>query len=1082
MGPVARVTIFGGLRFTDGSGRELVLSDRRRSVLAALAVADGPVARQELVSAVGIGRSTLRPLLSRLASDDLGLDSPVHQQIDVRRGLIALDRSLVSSDVDDLRRLLAGRVEVAELRAMIELGVLNPPADLDLIAGQTLTITLTEKLRSLRVAAARAIARHELTTGGAGPSLLDTVPRPDPALPELWLAKLDRQARSEGKAAARRSLAAVENELGPLDGWYTTGPGPANPDSVNPDSVNPDSGNAGSAGADTASVDAADAAKVIIETAQDASTSMEPRPSVDDQRRAGLILDGLASADVRVLSMYDPTADAASVAALSRPLRSRLPATFGTWCASGIGAVEALAQLIQPIVADRIRQLDDRPSARMLKTLIAIAEGQPLEPDSTSRWFGRDVGALLQQRSGRDSPLIVIGRAAARSDDLDRLLADLLRLDSGLRVVILHTDPLDSADPSTGDDSQLPFDGIEMATVAAVVAEERGPVGALPGSALPGSALPIEPATSAKHDEFHPVADDELQRMMTVVELAVSGHAEVHRSLAVHLLELVGSPIEPSQVIDAVIASRRTGYPALSSGPSVPGGELQWLTAEAIRWLTAGGLKSSKDVSILGDLTAKAAPEGLPVGLSIGLLPLAAVAVSHGDLDRGRALLDVAVETAETTKGEVLALGQRGDCHRDRGDWVAALADYRSAVTLLTDEDRTGPAIADLVLRMARLTWDPAVGQEVDALLRGCLDQLDPGESIWRARLELCLAGGSFQDGSAGLARLDGDEILAALETVRTALDPGVRAWGLIHARKAMLGVASSEQSARWAQEIVDNGQLDIAALAHGHQALFVDHVRRGDWSAARRALLRITQLARTPVSAEQKFSALVSANCLALASADIEGAAAGLASAQEFGPQLGGSTFDQVTLGQSVWLARLRGDRQELEGLATAAAGLADSQPGGEIWMAGAALLAVDVGRYDEAADRVVDFARRVGGFDDLRAGAHRLGVLGIAAIVAGHVAAFGSRSPFTDVDLKEIDAGLATTDCAVVLIGWPTVILGPVDRFRGLIAAVLGRQADTDSAFARARGLDADLSAMGEQADRLERIAGLLLARQGD
>ncbi|MGH1492357.1 MAG: hypothetical protein ACRBK7_23710 [Acidimicrobiales bacterium] len=1010
--------------------------------------------RRDLVAAVGIGGSTLRPLLSRLASHDLGSEVPIHRQIDKRRGLISLDRNLVSSDVDDLRQLLLGRPKSDTLQAIIELGVLNSPPDLGLIPGHPLTIGLSDELRSLRSRAAEVIAWHELGSDDSANSLLVAIPQPDPKLPELWLAKLDKQAASEGVESARRSLAKVADELGEL--------------------------------ASGDEVAARDMARLIIETADVRPPQIEPRPSANDQRRGKVVLDGLRSHNARVLFIHAGDVDPSSLFALLRPIRDRFPGAVGTWRRADASAVATVADLIGTVVADQIRRPASDLPQRLIVTLLAIAEGRPLEPDSTARWFARDAMTVLQAWSGGDPPLVLIGRAAAGDADLDRLLADLLRLDGDLRVVVLHSE---SEDAARAVDEPSPFDDFLSAKL--VVS---------PRPDATDSLLLADAQSSQPKESLEQV---ELARLAPVVALAVGEDGRLHRALAAHLLDAVGSVVDPHRVLDAV---ERSGLLDREQ-PSPPGGfddntvdgntvdgntvtsntadrgqafagspgELRWLGTAGLQWLTAGRLIDDADISLLRLLVERVGPRDVPVGLCAELLSLAEVSVSYGDLSRGKALLDVAVTTAGTNRARAEALAQRGDCHRDGGDWAAALIDYRSAIALLSDDDDDG-RIAYLVLRMARLTWDPAVGDEVDVLLRATLARLAPEETMFRARLELCLAGGSFQDGSAGAERLDPAGVLAALDVTSTSLDPEARAWGFLHARKALLGVASVDRSAEWAQEIVDNGLLDIALLAQGHQALFVDNIRRGDWPRAERALRRVVQLARTPTSAEQKFSTLVAQTCWDLASGELEGAAQGLAAAEEFRSQLGGSTFNQVTLGQTVWLARAHGNQEELQALASAAAGLADSEPGGEIWMAGAALLAVEVGRYSEAADRVVNFARRSGGFGALRPGAHRLPVLAIAAIVAAHAAVHEPSSPFTDEDIREIETGLANEQCAVVLIGWPTAILGPIDQFRALVLALLGHHQEAALAQARADRFAEGLGAMQEQGERLGGLVRLI------
>ena len=510
-------------------------------------------------------------------------------------------------------------------------------------------------------------------------------------------------------------------------------------------------------------------------------------------------------------------------------------------------------------------------------------------------------------------------------------------------------------------------------------------------------------------------------------------------------------------------------------------GDRRWLAGEALRWLSAGRLRTRPDVAVARRLIDAIPSSARVGGLTAALQSPAALATSHGDLGLAIDLLDLAVDTARGPE-QVAVLSQRGDCHRDRGRWDLALADYLVAVELASSDGDTDPrTVADLAIRAARLTWDPDIGQRVDGILTATIEALPPGERVWRARLRLCLAGGSFQDGVAAGGRLRPGDVEEALAVASSAFDPTApglgadpRPQGPARHRPGRAVEPLGRRDRRRGRARRRPAGPRPPGPVRGRPPAW----RLGGGGAGPPPDRPAGPGPRCPV--EQRFSAVVARTCWDLANGRLPEAERGLARELAFRDELGGSTFDQITLAHTIWLARARGDEAELSALADAAAAFADAHPGGEIWTAGAALLAADVGRHTVAAERAVGFARRAGGFDRLRPGAHRLGLLGIAALVAAGAAAHCSSSPFTDHDLRAIAEALSGTDCRVVLIGWPTVVLGPVDRFRALALVALGdHRAAVDALRAAAeveagaRGLAAEASRAATLVDAIGRSA---------
>ncbi len=1024
--PLVRVNLFGSPRITAPTGDEVVLSDRRRALLAALVCLDRPVERDALVAAVGIGRQTLGSLLSRVA-DDLGSERQIHRVVGSRSRSIELDRRVVDSDVEEARKLLAGSArDRTTMTRVRDLGLLEAVGDLGLVAAATVSKEIDDRLAQLQVDATRALAWFDLGSTRADTPLLADCALDGGSQPELWLARVDDIASRSGPREAERVLAAADDRLGTIE----SARGRLKAEPLCRLLI------------DTADVDwHGGPGEVTIDRQREVARA-------EDRRRASLIADGL-DGGARLVFLHDPSVEPESIRDLVRVLRRRRRGAVGGWTQRGDRALSAMAELLSVVVAAQARSHTGGLSARMITTLLAVRRAEAPEPEADIRWFSQEISELLTSWSRSDRPLLVVGRADAVQVDLDRVLANLLRLDSRLALVVIHAEPEEERPEGLLEEfSQVRLQFSAMPAKPGQPPGDktaRGPY-QLTGSGLSGAVV---------------------KRSLAVVSFSADDAGHIVEPLAEHLLDVVDSTVSVGDLRAASPERWQTDDPTRMTTPpdvlmdeaSVSLGDRVWIGTEAINWLMRSSPLSHDEYRSLRRLAALVGKPNLPAGFAATLRLAATFEAGQGSFQQAVSMLDLAADIAPNDADQAITLTQRGDHRRQAGDWDQALADYRLALDRLPADSLTRRA--ELGLRMAQLTWDPAVGREVDKILRTVLAGLPPAAAVLRARINLCLAGGSYQDGSAGTDRVEADGIERSLGIVRDSFDPEARAWGLVHARKALLGVASATRSVQLAEEIISEAGNDVAILAHGYQATFVDRVRTGEWSLAADAVTRIEELARTPVSVEQQFSALVVQTCWDLAGGRFASAAERLPAELAFRAQLGGSTFDQVTLAHSIWLARERGDRAELNALATAAAELADADPKGAIWMAGAALLALDVGRVDDAVKRTLHFGRRVGGFDQVAQGAHRLPVLGITAKVAATAAALG-RPTLGPADLEAIIDGLTETDVEVILIGWPTVLLGPVSRYLGMALAGAGRIGEARRAIARSGELDGQLPSM--------------------
>ncbi len=1024
-----RIDLLAGMRISTKQGDLLSVSNQRRALLAALVLADRPVSRDELHLAIGVSRRTLSSMLTRIATDDFGLPHQFHRTVGSRRRLIELDHQTVATDIADLRHLLDTDEDSEQrFRQVLASGVLSNVGDLGLVGGNPLSEELLQGLASLKAEAATQLAWFDLSQAGDGPPLTADHPieTADPSV--LWLARLDHLSRRHGRAEARRVLAEMATDLSPIATGYGMIP-------------------------------ASSLATAIIDTADIARPSTSP-PALVSHPLTRSTTEHLSSGANRIVAIHYPDLCADDIQPLVDDLRRTRPASLGQWASTDSTALGTVSQLLRPAVAAQVRSGLGGVSARLLDAIEAIDDRRALEPRSSRRLFGQDSADLLIRWAGAHRPLLLIGRVKADGADLDRELTALLRLIDDLQLVIVHAQHRQDNVASSLQDFRLQR-----------LDEPRT------GPSPLASPKPIEREARAGAGAVRP---QPLEQLLAVVAMATTPDGRVHHPLADRLLDSVGTHFLAADVLafateEGLVASMSDPGEdivdrSLTSGLSAP--DRRFLADSAIRWLVRHCPRSRLELTILEMLITVPEQQSLIPGVSAALIDGAELLASQGDLNTAIAALDLALSLVVSPDERSLILSGRGDYHRDRGDWDLAYQDYQQATELLANDPGHLAKLSDLALRLARLTWDPVRGLEVDALLQDCQRLLPPNEVVLAARVDLCLSGGSFQDGIAGTTRIPASRIRSALAAALTSVNPQNRAWGLIHARKGLFGVAPVAESLGWAEAIIDSAGGDVALLAHGHQALFVDHVRFGSWEAAAQALSELQRLARTPISAEQQYSAIVAQTCWDMANGHFNRAADGLASEERFRSMLAGSTFDQITLGHTVWLTRAAGNDTELESLASAAVDAATNEPGGEIWAAGTALLATDLGRPEEAVALLDSFARRHGGFDQLTPGAHRLPVLAIAAHVAAHAAEATSPGFETDV-LETILAALSAAQERIVLIGWPTLILGPVDRYRGLVLASLGRHQQAGIALETATTIGESMAALHRDTMRAASLA---------
>jgi hypothetical protein len=433
---------------------------------------------------------------------------------------------------------------------------------------------------------------------------------------------------------------------------------------------------------------------------------------------------------------------------------------------------------------------------------------------------------------------------------------------------------------------------------------------------------------------------------------------------------------------------------------------------------------------------ALGAAAALPAGAVLQATEAAAEAcLAAGDSSGCHRYTVAALRFASTAPRRRRLLELRADADRRRGRWDAARPTYRSLIDeALADRD---PARAcDLTLNMADACWDAGESAEVADIAVSIRARLSTTDPLRRGQLDLCLAGGLDQDGTAGADRVGIDRIARALDLVHRQRPSPDTARSLIHGRQALLGVIPPRASLGLALAAVRAAGDDTERLAHALHVTFVDQLRLDHRGGAVRTLARLRELAERPATTTQVANFLSCQICWDLFLGRLRRAERTMRRFSELRQGLGGDTFTQIQLAQLFWSGRQRGERSELISCRLGSRELHLNDPATPIWAIAEALLCVDLGLPDEATQLVTDVWDRYG--VELPAGPHRLAQLAMLSEIVGRV---DDRASLPETMAASLYTAMRHDGQRGVLAGWPTVYLGTIDRYLGYAAAASGR-----------------------------------------
>ncbi len=428
-------------------------------------------------------------------------------------------------------------------------------------------------------------------------------------------------------------------------------------------------------------------------------------------------------------------------------------------------------------------------------------------------------------------------------------------------------------------------------------------------------------------------------------------------------------------------------------------------------------------------------------------LRAAGEAQRQGDVRAARTLLHEALELVVDAREEADILARCAALAQQLGDWNDAIRELRRAAGIAEDAGDLERA-AQVTLTLANLTWDPEIGAEVDARLVRLRPGL-AGRQQLTDRIDLCLAGGTFQDGRSGDDRIDPGRLRGAIARIGTIVDREERAQAFIHARKATLDHVTPAQSLTFAEQIGLVAHESVDYRAHGLLACFVDQLRLDRRGAALTTLRAWSNAWPMGRAAAMDFSVHAAHTCWALMIGRYDVAARHLAEQAVLAQVIGGTTVQQVLVGQRYWLARQHDDRATLEQIGRIA-GAAFHQSGSTLWAAVAGSCAQQLDPAGERRDELTHWVEVVASscpsLAELPRGPHRLPTLTLLAeqlfalTVDGPERATRPRGRALRDLAAEVRQVLLDEPQPGVLAGWPTVFLGPTAYPLGLAAAAAG------------------------------------------
>jgi transcriptional regulator with XRE-family HTH domain len=416
------------------------------------------------------------------------------------------------------------------------------------------------------------------------------------------------------------------------------------------------------------------------------------------------------------------------------------------------------------------------------------------------------------------------------------------------------------------------------------------------------------------------------------------------------------------------------------------------------------------------------------------------------------------------------ALLDRGDSLSEAGKMRMAQDAYQAAFALAHGAPQ---AEAEAVIRMSRLWSDPGLpDREGIARIQAALGSLagdgTPAAALLRLRLDAHLAKklafAISKDVAGAETRIDEGVALAhrAIRELPAGAPDAASCEVLIQSR---WGLFDSEAAA---DLIPLSAQVEDAAvrlgtgqfLGEGLVSLAIDQLRTGQLTSALATVWRHRVHAARAGSALARWHQCVMDTMLDLWRGNFQaaedwlfGEARATVEASEAELEISADTLGQTYLGQCFWLLHEQGKMAEL--LSSPMLKRVESHGFAPIWRAGLTIACCETGNWTDAADQLAAFAEETSQFRDVPPRGWAVPTLTLFGEACARLHAQPGHRALAAALSPRIDTHLAAHDGEVALGGWPTVLIGPVDRVRGLLAFAAGDVATALDRLGRAERL---------------------------
>jgi tetratricopeptide (TPR) repeat protein/DNA-binding XRE family transcriptional regulator len=406
----------------------------------------------------------------------------------------------------------------------------------------------------------------------------------------------------------------------------------------------------------------------------------------------------------------------------------------------------------------------------------------------------------------------------------------------------------------------------------------------------------------------------------------------------------------------------------------------------------------------------------------------------------------------------------RSDALRFRGRWDEAHDALKHAASLarsLAIPSREAMAL----IHLERLTWRYGLYEkELAQQIRDVIGRLPADQHVLRAQAQavltarLSISTRQYENEQADLAR-------TLLRQLPSVADPLARADMILGIRAGLQDIAPPGDLLDLDQQAFDLA-LSLRSAYHLEEALggrVTDLIRGGRLAELPSAIRAYRDFAEQSDTTVSRYTTELLQAMLTLARGDFDAASEHTSEAARLSGSWGESMAREALMGQVGWLLYETG---QVDGLTEALADLVQKSVSAQndpVWSLAAGLIHAEKGETAQAIRLLREVSAISGEFGGLPRGPSRIAVLATAAMVLGHPALDTLLPPEEAGRLGERVAGLLIEhQDALVVAGWPAVLLGSKHRYTGLAYLAAGQSATATVHLTRAVNENSDFQVL--------------------